>query len=375
MMILIVRFRRVVLIVITTAILLIGGAVYSYPRPLKITPVFVDQNLERKLTMELQLLFDIRNNALLRKDKDTLANIYNQRTRNGIWAYEHELKKMKYIHHWAEKQSIEFLGIESAVQVTGHSASGEGHRVTLTVSTEYMYAYKDDPAKINTFRIGTYHSLSLMPTHAFWHITREWYTDPFADSLDLDRIDSADVQQIILSEEYKDLSQIDERRLNAVAYADKYAGAANHPDNGNKYNTDYRNYNPLGGDCANFASQILFEGGSFRKNRTWGYSRGSGSRAWVNAHAFNSYMLNSGRASVIARGTYEKVLRSSYKLLPGDYVAYEKKGKVTHISVVTGVDSRGYSLVNSHNTDRYRVPWDLGWSNGSIRFVLVRVHY
>ena len=33
-----------------------------------------------------------------------------------------------------------------------------------------------------------------------------------------------------------------------------------------KYNKKYRDYNPQGGDCANFASQILFEGGKFKKN-------------------------------------------------------------------------------------------------------------
>jgi len=120
---------------------------------------------------------------------------------------------------------------------------------------------------------------------------------------------------------------------------------------------------------------MLFEGGGFRKNRIWNYEKGQGSKAWLNANAFNQYMLNSGRASRIAYGSYDQILKSSFKLLPGDYVAYEKKGKVTHISVVSGQDSKGYALVNSHNSDRYRVPWDLGWNNKGIKFHLVRVHY
>ncbi len=36
-------------------------------------------------------------------------------------------------------------------------------------------------------------------------------------------------------------------------------------------------------------------------------------------------MIYSGRAAVIAHGDYEKVYQASYKLLPGDFVAYEKK--------------------------------------------------
>ena len=39
-------------------------------------------------------------------------------------------------------------------------------------------------------------------------------------------------------------------------------------------------------------------------------------------------------------------------MIPGDIVAYEKGGRITHVSTVTGVDSRGYPLVTCHNTDR-----------------------
>jgi len=73
---------------------------------------------------------------------------------------------------------------------------------------------------------------------------------------------------------------------------------------------------PLGGDCANFASQILYEGGKFKQTGAWRYEK-DGSKAWVNAHAFNSYMLYSGRGSLIARGTYNQVFKASFKLLPG----------------------------------------------------------
>ena len=74
-------------------------------------------------------------------------------------------------------------------------------------------------------------------------------------------------------------------------------------------------------------------------------------------------------------GNYEKVYKDSYKLLPGDFVAYEKKGDITHISVVSGADSKGYTLVTCHNTDRCDVPWDLGWSDKKMKFWLIRVHF
>lgn len=78
---------------------------------------------------------------------------------------------------------------------------------------------------------------------------------------------------------------------------------------------------------------------------------------------------------MISKGSYEKVYKDSYKLLPGDFVAYEKKGDITHISVVSGADSKGYALVTCHNTDRCDVPWDLGWSDKKMKFWLIRVHF
>ena len=85
-------------------------------------------------------------------------------------------------------------------------------------------------------------------------------------------------------------------------------------------------------------------------------------------------MINSGRASYITKGSYKQVYKDAYNLRPGDFVAYEKGGKIVHISVVTGLDSKGYPLVTCHNTDRLLVPYDLGWSNPNIKFHLINVH-
>lgn len=375
-MIILVRRKKLIisLIVISSLVVAILG-VCIWQQCLRVDDTFIDDSLKKMLQEEIQKIFDIRNQALIEEDTSTLEGLYDRNIRNGLWAYEHEVKKMKYIHQWSDKQGIEFTKATSQVIVRGGKAKGEGFTASLLVSTEYNYIYHDSIKVNNSFRIGTYHSLDIVLRDGTWIIIKEWYTDPFADSLHLDEIKSQDQRNLIMSSIPKDLSNINERRIKAVEYADQYCGAASLPEYGFKYNNKYTNFNPQGGDCANFASQMLFEGGKFTKNRTWNYERGAGSKAWVNASAFNSYMINSNRASVIAHGTYDKVLEGSYRLLPGDYVAYEKKGKVTHISVVTGIDSKGYALVNSHNSDRYRVPWDLGWSNRGVKFWIVRVHY
>lgn len=319
-------------------------------------------------------IFHLRNQALLQGNLEALASLYDQSSRNGIWAYEHQTKKAKYLNNWSYKQGIKVTVIKSLVRLRRVQPRNDRIRVTLLASTEYRYSYHNEPSTINLMRIGTYHSLDLVNRNNQWLVSREWYTDPFADALAMDKNQAVSDHSFISSQPPRNFSDLDPQRLKAVAYADEYCGAAANDEKGFKYNPKYRNYNYSGGDCANFASQVLHEGGGFRKTYAWNYGRDA-SRAWVNAQAFNSYMLNSGRALKITYGTYSQVLKASYDLLPGDYVAYEKKGKVTHISVVTGADSKGYTLTNSHNADRYHVPWDLGYGDRGIKFWMVRVLY
>ena len=206
-------------------------------------------------------------------------------------------------------------------------------------------------------------------------ITKEWYDDPFADSLNLEDLKQESIKEFIMSQEAKEIADLNERRQNAIEYAHKYAGAASEEKYGFKYNKEYKNYNYEGGDCTNFISQVLYEGGGFKKNSTWNYNSSGATRPWVNAQGFKDYILYSGRGSLIGNGDYEKVYKLSYKLLPGDIVSYDKKGKIAHTAVVTDIDSKGYPLVTCHNTDRNNVPWDLGWNDKNIKFWFIRVHY
>lgn len=341
----------------------------------------INENNNEEITKKVEEIFNIRNEAILTNNEKDLEKIYNKNTKYGLWAYEHEIKKLKYLHNWSEKQGVEFTSIKPNIKIRNIKGKDDTYSVNLSCSTEYMYMYVNNISpnkekdKIDYFRIGTSHSLRLQNKDGNWFITKEWYTDPFADSLNLDNLKTKDIKEYIASKEPRDFSDLNKRRLSALEYADKFCGTANKKEDGFKYNSRYRNYNPLGGDCANFASQILHEGGNFRKTGGWNYDKSGGTRSWLNANGFKDYMLGSGRGSLIAHGNYNKIYKASYKLQPGDFVAYEKKGKVTHISVVTGADSKGYTLVNCHNTDRYRVPWDLGWSNKKIKFWLVRVHF
>ncbi|OAA93944.1 amidase domain-containing protein [Clostridium coskatii] len=334
-----------------------------------------EANSKEEAVNSIQNIFENRNKAILNGDLKLIEGNYDKNTRYGTWAYEHEEKKMKYLKNWEEKQNVKFTQISPDIVIKRIRGKDNKYSVNLICSTEYSYIYKNDPKPINKFRIGTSHILNIAKRSEGWIITKEWYKDPFADSLNLNNLKIDNMNQYIQSQNKRDFSNIGDRRKGAVEYADKYCGIASEKEYGYSYNRKYRNYNSQGGDCANFASQILHEGGKFRKNSSWNYDKTGATASWINAGGFKDYMMYSGRASLVAHGSYEKVYKASYKLLPGDFVAYEKKGDITHISVVTGADSKGYSLVSCHNTDRSRVPWDLGWSDKNIKFWLVHVNY
>jgi len=360
---------KIIKIILLAVIAVIIFLLYRYFSPSK--AAFANE----EYTAVIKDIIEYRNQAILKKDSTTIKALYDTKTKYGTWAFEHEEKKMKYLHKWSDKQGVKFIDIKSIVVPRYVKEKDWGFSANLIVSTEYMYVYNDDPKRINYFRIGTYHVIDVINQDENWLIKKEWYTDPFADSLALDDIKSDEIKTFITTQGPRDLLNMGERRKKALEYADQYCGAAADEEYGFTYNKKYKDFNPQGGDCANFASQVLFEGGKFKKTRAWNYNKGDVTKAWVNAQGFKDYMLNSGRASLIASGNYNKVYKASYKLLPGDIVAYEKKGRITHVSVVTGADSKGYTLVNCHNTDRYRVPWDLGWSDKGIKFYLIRVHF
>ncbi|MDU6982962.1 MAG: amidase domain-containing protein [Terrisporobacter othiniensis] len=333
------------------------------------------KEISEQYTVLLENLFDYRNKAILDKNADILKGLYDMDIKFGLWAYEQEVKKMKYLENWSSKQGVSFNNIKTKVKIKKMREREKNlYGIICDVSTEYKYSYENDPKKINMFRIGTYHYLHVKIKDDKYIITKEWYTDPFADSLNLENIKSDDIKNYIINHEeiHPELTKEQEK---AIEYAHRYCGAAADEEFGLKFNTKYRDFNCDGGDCANFASQIMYESGKFNKNAIWNYENGNATKAWVNAQGFKNYIVNSGRGSYISKGSYEEVYREAYNLRPGDFVGYEKKGRITHVSTVTGFDSKGYPLVTCHNTDRLLVPWDLGWSDKAIRFHFIKVNY
>lgn len=334
-----------------------------------------EDTIKEQYQLLLKNLFDYRNKAILEQNEAIIKELYDTNKKTGLWAYEHEVEKMKYLKNWSSKQGVVFNNIKTNVQIRKVKEKEDDlYGIICNVATDYNYSYENEKDKQNTFRIGTEHYLNVKIKDNQYIITKEWYTDPFADSLNLENIKSEDIRNYILGQEKPEV-QLTLEQEKAIDYAHKYCGVSVDDEYEFKFNKNYKNFNPDGGDCANFASQIMYESGRFKKNSIWNYNNRDGTKAWVNAQGFKNYILNSGRGSLIIKGSYEEIYKEAYNLRPGDFVAYEKGGRITHVSTVTGLDTKGYPLVTCHNTDRLLVPWDLGWSNKAIRFHLIRVHY
>lgn len=353
---------------------------------------------------EFERIYNLRSDCLVSGETAALNELFDTSQKYGIYSLDHEVRRVKYLKDWSAQRRIKFNNIESYVRIKKVLSQGKIIKVLLEESYRFDYVYEDDPDNIlNSFGVGIRHTAKLTNKEDKWVIYQDWYTDCFEDALQSYTADAETVfnkfkftlpfESNLLAKEKFYESAKDKKSYNrekAVIYADKYCGAAWGSGNDFKYNSKYMDYNGAGGDCTNFASQVLGDedAGGLSQDGTWfcsfpKYGRGSGSSAWVNADALKNYLLYSGKALVIRSGNFKELTTPSTEtsvapitnLCLGDIICYEKgSGNIDHFAVVTGFDSKGYPLVNSHTTDRYHVPWDLGWGDRKIRFFLLHIN-
>lgn len=358
-------------------------------------PINIDKD---RLKAEVERIYNIRSSCLASGDFSPLKDEFDTSQKYGIYTLEHEIKRVKYLKDWSKQRGIQFKNIESTVRIKKITPAGNVIRIALEESYKFDYVYENDKdAILNSFGVGIRHSTKLTQKNDKWVIYNDWYTDCFEDALQSYTADMRNITsfpRITMPIEEASNTSVRFRknydREKAVAYADKYCGAAWGSTNDFKYNPKYMDFNGAGGDCTNFISQVLGDkdAGGLRQDGSWychmhKYQRGSGSMAWTNADGLKNYLVYSGKGRVIKVGTFKELTASLSdnseasisKLQLGDLICYEKgRGNIDHFAVVTGFDSHGYPLVNSHTTDRYHVPWDLGWGDKKIRFFLIHIN-
>lgn len=363
----------------------------------------ISENAQEIPEKALQKIYTIRNKAFTTGNLLSIKDCYDSSHKFGIWALDHEVRRIKYLKYWADERKIKFINVESSIRVKKVSVSGIKATLALEESYKFDYIYSDDdPSVVNSFGVGLRHGVRMILKNGNWIIYNDWYTDCFEDAISQY---NGDIPQGLMNEiEFGINNNILKKyaitnnslkiksynREKAMQYADKYCGAAWGSGNEFQYNKIYQDFNGIGGDCTNYVSQVLGdkkEGGGFPFSGGWHCEyrkngKAQGNKAWVNADGLKDYLISSGRGTIIKKGTFKELSFNNANIEPainklklGDLIAYEKKGDIDHFAVITGRDSRGYALINSHTTDRYHVPWDLGWGDKWIRFHLMHINY
>jgi len=346
---------------------------------------------QKELEKAVKEIFNARARAIVTgADPAPVLASYDTATKLGQWARAHEEHKLNFIQSWARKRGVRIIEAKPEIRIPWSQINGERAELVVHHTLQLVYVYPDTPV-VNRFGIGTRHWMELVKKDGRWLIQKDFYTDGLGDDTLVPVPTPADGAacpgQPIKSSSSQNRSRGIYDREGAVRYAGKYAGLAWGAGNNHKYNPRYRDLNGNGGDCTNFVSQCLGdrEGGKLPMDGTWYYryeqGGGSGSRAWVQTEAFASWLLYSGRARLLARGTFPELNQPTSKfprgavreLQKGDVIGYEEKGNIEHFAIVVGTDSHGYPLVNAHTVDRYHCPWDMGWDKKTV-FHLFRIN-
>ncbi|MCG0277764.1 MAG: amidase domain-containing protein [Thermanaeromonas sp.] len=328
---------------------------------------------EEAFKKEIEKIFHLRLQALLSGDTRNLENYYDVSRTTGRWALNHEIGRTKYLQEWLGKRGIEI--VESKLDLRIVEASLQKERGSASVAQHLILTYRPKGSsrdKESQMGFRTLHWVELTFKEGRWVMEKDWYWDPLeADDLEPDIEPTPSAAGEGLSSKSLPPGGGRYNRERAVWYARRYSGVRMGLGDG-RYNPDYKDFTYEGGDCTNFASQVLTDkkAGGIPTDWNWFYSRGQATAAWVQAEALVHHLLYNGLAVLVKKGNLEEVWESVKLLEPGDIIGYEEKGEIAHISIVVGKDASGYTIVNSHTADRYHVPWDMGWDRYTTYWLL-----
>lgn len=133
-------------------------------------------------------------------------------------------------------------------------------------------------------------------------------------------------------------------RAGAVDYASKWALSRN---------PKYYNFDGIGGDCTNFASQCLYAGSgvmNYTGDVGWYYnSPNDRAAAWSDAQYLNNFLMNNKKVGPIAEASPISDLEI------GDFVQLHNGIEYYHTLIITGF-FQGEPLVCAHTEDAYMRP-------------------
>jgi hypothetical protein len=115
-------------------------------------------------------------------------------------------------------------------------------------------------------------------------------------------------------------------------------------------NPAYYDFDSLGGDCTNFASQCLYAGApvmNYTRDTGWYYiNLNNRAAAWTSAEYFRRFMLGNNGFGPVA----EK--RNPFELEKGDFISLMNGGRSYHTLIVVGFDG-SMPLIAAHTYNAF----------------------
>lgn len=339
-------------------------------------------------------LYLTRNSSFITGNVENLNNYFILSNNDGRYSMHHEFKRIAYLRDWANARNIAFTSITSYPKIRYIKGGPNTFNIRVDEEYKFEYVYNDEPDIKNEFGVSIFHMIRLNKNDSSYKIAYDYYLDCFEDGLKKYSFTLKEKELPLTSESaYKidfkrdDIKESANKKFKRAAcrdYANKYCGVTWASKNPTKYNKKYFNFTGSGGNCTNYVSQCLGdkEGGALPNDSAWHYVSRSreGSSAWLNADGFKNYILYSGKGRVIKKADFANSLKPLKNgtfvfknLYIGDIISYDKKNDIDHNAVITGFDSKGYPLINSHTVDRYQVPFDLGWGDKNISFYFIHI--
>lgn len=290
-----------------------------------------------------------------------------------------ELDRQAHISAWAEDLQLTIIRQESTYSVTSVLSSNDSEtKVLVYIWTNLEYINDGEPENTYLMGFGIDHILTVQQgTNGELTVIGDSFVDNIfhysaGEPEDIALLQSSHEEDIC--KELDALYTVEGTNIvpyaaynasAAIAYSDKWI---RHVPGGDSISMSPKNYNPEyyyydRGDCTNFASQCLFEGG-MSQDATWWTIKNTGSTtpvtgsgksssAWIGAGYFVRYWKSKGYNAEVR-------LTSSSQAVPGNLIYYTSwDGSNTwyeHVMLIVGVDSTGNILYNAHSDDANHMP-------------------
>jgi len=274
----------------------------------------------------------------------------------------------------------------------------EEYKASANVYEWIHFDWKAEDGTLNSSGLGLNHYVMFAKINGQWEIIQDSYDEgPLSEVTTPDLLIEDQYEQKIIkpftSENETDINNtefsilgepgyyITFDRSGVTTYADNYvkpyAAGTNYES---YYNPLFKNFNPNGGDCANYVSQSLYEGGKlpmqglatqYNGVGAWWYdNKGTTSTtddtvstnwSWTGAH-YNRQNIAYNFGTIKDNPTDTDIIKGNPVYYDWDGLNVSSRW-YNHATICVGTDSVGKPIVNSHNYDYYHVRWNYGYSN------------